>query len=158
MRSLVAGAAVASSMLAAPAVAQPPAYGPAITLAQARSVAEAAEAEARRNNWNVVIAIVDPGGHLVLLHRLDDTQWASVQVAERKAHSAVGFRRPTQALEDALNGPGGMRILALDGATPLQGGLPLLVDGRIVGAIGISGVTGEQDSQIAKAGVSALAK
>jgi glc operon protein GlcG len=158
MRSLVAYAAVACSLLAAPAVAQPPAYGPAITLAQARSVADAAEAEARRNSWNVVVAIVDPGGHLVLLHRLDDTQWASVQVAQRKAYTAVGFRRPSQALEDALNSPGGMRILALEGATPLQGGLPLLVDGKIVGAIGVSGVTGEQDTQIAKAGASALAR
>jgi glc operon protein GlcG len=155
---LIACVAVVSSLLTSPASAQVPSYGPHVTLAQARSVAEAAEAEARRNAWNVVIAVVDTGGHLVLLHRLDDTQFASVRIAQQKAVSAAGFRRPTQALEEALSSPGGTRILALEGATPARGGVPLVVDGRIVGAIGVSGVTGEQDVQIAEAGASALRK
>ncbi len=148
--------ALASLPLAARA--QAPSYGPSITLEQARRVADAAAAEALQNKWNVVIAIVDTGGHLVLLHRLDDTQFASVRIAQQKAHSAVAFRRPTLALEEALGGPGGMRLLALEGAVPAQGGLPLVVDGRIVGAIGVSGVTGAQDTQIATAGTAVLTK
>ena len=135
----------------------PPAYGPPITLEQATKVLASAEAEAKKNSWPVAIVVLDSGGHIVALHRLDNTQFGSVEVARQKAWSAVAFRRPTKAFQDALaGGPGGARILALEGATPIEGGLPLTVDGKIVGAVGVSGVTGEQDSMIAAAGVAGL--
>lgn len=137
--------------------APPAPYGPAIKLEQARKVMAVAEAEARKNNWNVVIAIVDPGGHLVLLQRLDDTQFGSVEVARQKAWTAAAFRRPTKVFQDAIAAGGeGLRMLKLEGASPLEGGLPIIVDGKIIGAIGVSGVTSQQDAQIAKAGVDAL--
>lgn len=132
-------------------------YGAPITLDQAKKVLAGAEAEARKNNWNVVVAILDSGGHLVLLQRLDNTQFASIEVAQRKAYSAVAFRRPTKVFQDALAAGGeGLRLLKLEGATPVEGGLPIVVDGKIVGAIGVSGVTSQQDNQIAKAGADAL--
>jgi glc operon protein GlcG len=134
-------------------------YGAPITLEQAKKTAAAAEAEARKNNWAVVIAILDSGGHLVFLQRLDNTQFASVEIAQQKAFSAVAFRRPTKVFQDNLAGGGeGFRILRLEGATPVEGGLPIIVDGKIIGAIGVSGVTSQQDNQIAKAGADALAK
>jgi glc operon protein GlcG len=134
----------------------PPAYGPAITLEQALKVMAGAEAEAKKNNWPMAIAILDSGGYIVALHRLDNTQFAGVEVARQKAWSAVGFRRPTKAFQDVLaSGGAGLRILALEGATPVDGGLPLLIDGKIVGTIGVSGGTAEQDGQVAAAGVAA---
>jgi uncharacterized protein GlcG (DUF336 family) len=135
----------------------PPAYGPAITLEQALKVMAGAEAEAKKNNWPVAIVILDAGGNIVAVHRLDNTQFGSIEIARQKAWSAVAFRRPTKAFQDGLAAGGaGLRILALEGASPVEGGLPLLMDGKIVGSVGVSGVTGEQDSQIAAAGVAAL--
>lgn len=139
------------------ALAQPAPYGAPINIEQARKAMDAAEAEARKNNWQVVIAIVDNGGHLVMLHRLD-AQNASVDIATGKAKTAVNFRRPTKALEDSLAAGGSaLRLLALRDTTPLQGGLPIVVDGKIIGAIGVSGVTAPQDEVVAKAGVDTLA-
>ena len=137
----------------------PPPYGPAITLDQAKKVLAGAEAEAKKNSWNVVISIVDPGGQLVAMSRLDNTQFGSIEVAREKAYSAVAFRRPTKAFQDAV-GQGGenLRILRLSGASPLEGGIPIVVDGKIVGAVGVSGVTSQQDAQIARAGIEALTK
>ena len=133
------------------------AYGAPINLEQAKKVLAGAEAEARKNSWNVVIAILDSGGHLVLLQRLDNTQFASIEVAQQKAYSAVAFRRPTKVFQDGVAAGGeGLRILKLAGATPVEGGLPLILDGKVVGAIGVSGVTSQQDNQIAKAGSDAL--
>jgi uncharacterized protein GlcG (DUF336 family) len=135
----------------------PPPYGPAITFDQAQKVMAGAQAEAKKNNWNVVIAIVDSGGHLVSLQRLDNTQYGSIDVAKGKATTAVSFRRPTKALEDVIAGGGvGLRILKLEGATPLEGGIPIVVDGKIIGGIGVSGVTSAQDAQIARAGADTL--
>jgi glc operon protein GlcG len=132
-------------------------YGLSITLEQARRAGAAAEAEARRQNWNVVIAIVDAGGHLVWLERRDQTQLGSLEVARRKAWTAVMFRRSTKQFEETLaGGGGGLRVLAVDGVLPIEGGLPLVVDGRIVGAIGVSGVQPQQDGQVAQAGVDAV--
>jgi uncharacterized protein GlcG (DUF336 family) len=132
-------------------------YGSAITLEAARKVVAGAEAKAKKEGWNVVIAVVDTGGHLVLLERLDNTQFGSVEVARQKAWSAAAFRRPTKAFQDVVAAGGdGLRILKLEGAVPLEGGVPLVVDGKIVGAIGVSGVTSQQDGQIAQAGVEAL--
>ena len=137
----------------------PPPYGSSITLDQAKKVLAGAEAEAKKNNWNVVISVVDPGGQLVTMSRLDNTQFGSIEVAREKAYSAVAFRRPTKAFQDAV-GQGGenLRILRLSGASPLEGGIPIVVDGKIVGGIGVSGVTSAQDAQIARAGIEALAK
>jgi len=136
-----------------------PSYGPAITLEQAKKVLAAAETEARKNDWNVVVAIVDTGGNLVVLQRMDDTQIASVTVAQQKAWSAAGYRRSTKTFEEAVAaGPAGARTLALHGAMPVEGGLPIVVNGKIIGAIGVSGVTSQQDGQIANAGLGALAQ
>lgn len=143
---------------AAPAAAPLP-YGMPIAMDAARKAMAAAEQEATKNNWNVVIAIVDSGGHLVMLHRLDGTQIASVRIAEGKARTALEFRRPTKALEDAVAGGGaGLRLLALEGITPLEGGVLIQTGGRIVGAIGVSGVTSAQDAQIARAGAEAAVR
>ena len=128
----------------------------ALTLEAAKNVATAAEAEARKNSWNVVIAIVDDGGHLVYLQRMDGTQIGSIEVAIKKAQTAMYFKRPTKMFEDAVAG-GRQVILALPGALPIEGGVPITVAGQIVGSVGVSGVTAQQDGQIAKAGVDALA-
>jgi glc operon protein GlcG len=116
----------------------------------------AAEAEAIRNNWSMAIAILDSTGHMVMLHKLDNTQYGSILVAEDKARSAVDFRRPTKVFEDLVAQGGlGMRTLALRGGSPLEGGLPIIVDGKVIGAIGVSGATAVQDGQVAKAGAAA---
>jgi len=138
---------------------QPVPYGPAITLERAKAVMAGAEAEAQRNNWPVVIAIVDPGGNLVMLQRLDNAQFGSVEVARQKAWSAAAFRRPTKVFQDAVAGGGAnLRILRLEGASPLEGGIPLVANGQIIGAIGVSGVTSEQDARIAQAGADSLSQ
>lgn len=139
--------------------AQTMSYGTPITADVAKKVAAPAIAEARRNNWNMAIAIVDPSGDLVYFERMDDTQVGSVDVALSKARSAARFKRPTKAFQDALAAGGeGLRILALQGAVPVDGGVPLVSGGKIVGAIGVSGGTSAQDGQVAAAGVAALGK
>jgi len=127
-----------------------------LTLADAKRIADAAEAEAARQNWNVAIAVLDDGGHLLLLHRMDGTQIGSVAVAQEKARTAVLFKRPSKAFEEAVLG-GRSVLLALPGATPIEGGLPLIHQGEVVGAIGVSGVLSSQDGVVALAGCSALA-
>ena len=128
---------------------------PILTLAQAKRIAAAAEAEAHRNEWRVTIAIVDDGGHLLYLQRGHDTQFGSAETAIQKAHAAVAFQRPTKASEDAVLS-GRLIHLALPGVIPAEGGIPLEIDGTIVGGLGISGVRSFQDGQIAAAGVTAL--
>ena len=134
-------------------------YGTPISLEQAKKVIAGAEAEAKRNNWYMVIAVLDSGGHLVMLERMHGTQLGSIEAAKDKAYSAVLYRRPTKVFQD-LVGQGGpnLRLLRLSGASPLEGGIPILVDGKIVGAVGVSGATSEQDAQVAKAGAEALTK
>jgi glc operon protein GlcG len=134
-----------------------PATRQVLTLDIAKQVAAAAAAEAAANKWTVVIAILDEGGNLMYLERADDTQIGSIQVAQDKARSAVAFKRPTKVFEDAVAG-GRTAIIKLPGAMPVEGGLPLMLNGRVAGAIGVSGVTSQQDGQIAKAGADALAK
>ncbi len=121
-----------------------------LNLDGARKIAAAAEAEAKKNNWNVVIAIVDDGGNLLYLQRMDGTQTGSIQVAIEKARTAQAFKRPTKALEDAVMG--GRNVILALGVLPIEGGLPVKVGDQVVGAIGVSGVTAPQDGQIAKAG------
>ncbi len=127
-----------------------------LSLDVARQVAAAAEKHARENQWNVCIAIVDDGGHLVYFQRMDGTQTGSVVVSQRKAQTAIAFKRPTKVFEEGVAG-GRTALVALPGAVPLEGGIPLTVDGQMIGAIGISGVTAQQDGMIAQAGVDALA-
>ncbi|MEO8626518.1 MAG: heme-binding protein [Betaproteobacteria bacterium] len=125
-----------------------------LTLEAAKKLAAAAEAEATKNKWTVVITIVDEGGHPIYLQRIDGTQTGSIDVALRKATTAVGFKRSTKVFEDAIAG-GRNAIIAL-GALPLEGGLPLIVGGQVIGAIGVSGASSQQDGQVAKAGADAL--
>ncbi len=129
----------------------------AMTLEAARQIAAAAEAEARKNNWNVVITVLDDGGNIVYLQRMDETQIGSVDVAIAKAASSIKFKRPTKVFEDAVKG-GRHAILKLPGALPVEGGLPLTHEGKIIGAIGVSGVQSFEDAQIAKAGADACTK
>jgi glc operon protein GlcG len=130
---------------------------PILTLEKAKRIAAAAEAEALRNEWKVVIAVVDDGGHLLYLQRSHDTQFGSVETAICKAHAATAFQRPTKISEDAVMN-GRLIHLALPGVIPAEGGVPLMLDGIIVGGLGISGVRSPQDGQIAAAGVAALTK
>jgi glc operon protein GlcG len=135
----------------------PPPYGPPINIENAKKVMTAAEAEAAKNNWSVVITIIDSGGNTVMLHRGDDVQLSSLDLAQGKAQTALRFKRPSKVLDDAISGGGaGLRFLALKDIVPLEGGLPLVLDGKIVGAIGVSGVLSAQDTQTARAGVDAL--
>ena len=127
----------------------------ALTLAAVKKIAAAAEAEAAKNNWRVVIAIVDDGGHLIYLQRIDETQTGSIDVAIQKARGAVAYKRPTKAFEEAVAG-GRNVVLTLPHSMPIEGGLPLVIDGKVIGGIGVSGVTAQQDGMIAKAGVDAL--
>lgn len=151
---LAAGLLCASFM--AGAQTAPLAYGPPISLEQAKKAMAAAEAEATKNNWPVAISIVDSSGYVVMMQRLPNTQIASIEIAHGKATSANNFRRPTKALEDAVAGGGnGLRLLALKNVTPLEGGELILQDGKIIGAIGVSGVMSSQDAQVARAGVAA---
>lgn len=128
----------------------------ALTLDVAKQLAAAAESEAKRNNWNVVIVILDDGGNLIYLQRMDETQIGSIDVAIAKAQSAVKFKRPTKAFEDALATR--TAILKLPGAIPVEGGVPFMIDGKVLGAVGVSGVQSNQDGIIAQAAVSALHK
>ncbi len=126
---------------------------PYLTASDAERITAAAEAKATAEGWNVVIAILDDGGHLLSLKRMDGVQIGSIDVAQAKAKSAVFFKRPTKVFEEAMKGEGGSRIATLPHAVGVEGGLPIFIDGIIVGAIGISGVTSAQDGIIAEAGV-----
>lgn len=128
----------------------------ALTLDDARAVVAAARAKALENNWNVVIAVLDEGGYLMALERMDRTQLGSIQVAQDKARTAYLFRRPSKKLEDVI-AAGRLVMLNLPGATPIEGGLPLMFQGELIGAIGVSGVQSSQDGIIAEAGAALAA-
>jgi glc operon protein GlcG len=153
---------VAFIVLAGPAFAQQPStppYGPAITLDDAKRAMAAAELEATKNSLQVAITILDSGGNMIMFHRVDNAQLSATTVSEGKARTALEFKRPSKALDDAIAAGGaGMRLLALKDITPLEGGIPVIVDGKIVGAIGVSGALSSQDAQVAKAGADALAR
>ena len=161
MRTLktLIGACILALLAAVPARAQtpPPPYGPPIGIEGARAVMAAAESEAAKNNWSVVISIIDSGGNLVMLHRHNDVQLSSIEISQGKAKTALMFKRPSKVLDDAISSGGaGLRFLALKDIVPLEGGLPIVADGKIVGAIGVSGVLSSQDSQVARAGADGL--
>jgi len=142
-----------------PAAPPPPtAYGPSISFTMAKKVMAAAEAEAVKNNWNMVITILDTAGRPVMMARMDNSLLASIGVSEGKARTAVGFRRPSKAIDDAIAGGGGaLRFLSISGeGVFIQGGLPVVIDGKVVGAIGVSGGASPQDEQVAQAGLDGL--
>ena len=156
-----AGPPASAQQPSAPATAAPPQppYGPPITLDQAKRVMAAAELEAAKNSWIVAITILDSGGNMVKFHKADNAQLSAITTSAGKARTALEFKLPSKALDDAIAAGGaGMRLLALKDITPLQGGLLILVDGKIAGAIGVSGALSAQDDQIAKAGADVLAK
>jgi len=144
-------------VLAGALAQMPNPYGLSISLENAKKAAIPALAEAAKNNWAMAVAIVDPAGNLVYYEKMDNTQLGSANVAIDKARSAALFKRPTKAFQDALAAGGeGLRILRIQGATPVEGGIPLVSDGKIVGAIGVSGATSAQDGQCAKAAADAF--
>ena len=162
MRSKTFALVVAAAILCGPPVSaqqqQPSPYGAPIELETAKKMMAAAEVEAVRNNWQVAIAIIDSGGHLVMMQKLDNTQLVSIRVAEAKAKTALGFRLPTKLLEDAVAAGGaGSRLLAVEGIAPFEGGFPIILDGKIIGAIGVAGVLSAQDAQVARAGLATVA-
>lgn len=143
---------VAAAMLACVASAQDrrPDYGPSVTITQAKKLAAGILAECSKNGWNVAVAIVDTHGSLVYFERMENTQYASMDIAIGKARSAATYRRPTRAFTEAINK--GPATATLPGTFASPGGLPIMVDGKVIGASGVSGVTGDQDEQCAKAG------
>lgn len=140
-----------------PMPAPPPAlpHGTPITLEQAKLVAAAAHAEAHKNNWAMAIAIAEPSGALVYFEKMDNTQYGSIKIAQAKAQTAAQFRRPTKMFTEALEG-GHLFFLSFEGLSAAPGGLPLVSDGKLIGAIGVSGGSGQQDDIVAKAGADAL--
>ncbi len=152
-------AAAAHAEMAAPttpAAAPPPTYGqPGVTLEQAQAAAAAAVAEAKKNGWLMAVAVVSNSGFLVSFSKMDQTQFASVQIAMDKAKAAAQFRRPTKVFEDRANG-GGPSVLSLHGVVASEGGVPLMRDGKVIGAIGCSGGTSQQDGLACKAGVDTI--
>lgn len=131
-------------------------YGAPVTLGQARVALDAAVAEARRHDWKLNVAVVDAGGNLVAFERMDGAQTASIAISEHKARAAAGFRRPTRVFEDNVQLKGMVYSLSLDGAIASRGGIPLVLEGKLVGAIGCSGGTGSQDEVVCTAGAAAL--
>ncbi len=156
--TLTVSCALLLGLTASGALAQMPnPYGAPIGLESAKKAAAGAVAEARKNNWTMAVAITDGGGDLIYLEKMDGTQTGSISVAIGKARSAAMFKRPSKVFQDAVAGGGaGLRILGLEGAVPVEGGLPLVMDGKIVGAIGLSGGTSDQDGVAAKAGADAV--
>jgi len=156
----LSAAAYAQQPPAAPPAATPPApppYGAEISLDMAKKAIAAAEAEAKKNNWFMNIAVVGPSGALVHFSRMDNAQYASIVISQHKARTAATFRRPTKAFQDGLAAnPANIYLLTLDDVIASEGGIPIVVDGKIIGAIGCSGGTGQQDGQSCQAGVNAL--
>jgi glc operon protein GlcG len=151
-------AAVTSAIaLAAAAQQAPMMYGAPVNLETARKAAAAARAEATKKSWIMAIAVTDPAGNLVLFEKMDGTQTGSINIAIGKARSAAQFKRPTKVFQDLLaKGDNFTYLLGLEGAVPVQGGIPIVVNNQIVGAIGVSGGTGDQDTEVAVAGLAAL--
>ncbi len=156
MRARLIPAALAIASITAPAaLGAQLADATALTREAARNAVAAAEAEARRNSWRVSIAVVDAAGELVAFQRMDDAPLTSVQIAQGKARTAARFRRPTRALDSSLTA-GRTALLAFEGVIPVEGGVPIVVGGRVVGGVGVSGVTSQQDAQCAQAGAAAV--
>lgn len=157
--NVLKGIAIACAILfvaAAPGSAQTPPYGGAITLEQAKKAVAAAEAEALKNNWSVAIAVVDGTGHLIMMQRMDNSSYGSIGNATGKAKTAYEFRLPTKNFNERLNAGTATHLLMIEGALFIEGGIPIVIGGKIAGAIGVSGATTAQDAQVAKAGADAI--
>jgi glc operon protein GlcG len=152
------------AMLGLPAMAQAPLapppqipYGVSVSTESAKNVAAISITEAQKNNWKMAIAIVDTGGYLVYFERMQDTQTGSVDLAIEKARTAALFRRPTKLFQDSVAAGGeGLRLLRLTGAIPIDGGVPIITDGKVIGAVGVSGGSGDEDGLVAKSGSAAV--
>ena len=156
MRTRLLPAALAAASLGVPALLRAQlADARVLTLEAARNALAAAETEAGRNGWRVSVAVVDAAGELVAFHRMDDAMPTSAQIAQGKARTAARWRRPTRALDSTLTA-GRTAILAFEGTVPVEGGVPIVVNGRVVGGVGVSGVTSQQDAQCARAGAAAV--
>lgn len=159
MRKLVlTSVALCAAIAAAPAFAQaPPAYGETINIETAKKAAAAAVEESKKNNWGMCVAITGPSGDLVYFERMDACQYASIAISQHKARTAATFRRPTKVFEDRVaSGPAGIAVITLDGVIASEGGIPIVIGGKIVGAMGCSGGTGQQDGMACQAGVNAV--
>jgi glc operon protein GlcG len=152
------------AMLGLPAMAQAPLapppqipYGVSVSTESAKNVAAISITEAQKNNWKMAIAIVDTGGYLIYFERMQDTQTGSVDLAIEKARTAALFRRPTKLFQDSVAAGGeGLRLLRLTGAIPIDGGVPIIIDGKVIGAVGVSGGSGDEDGLVAKSGSAAV--
>ena len=151
----VLAVALGAFALAAAAQDRRPGYGPQLTTATAKKIAAGTLAECAKNSWNVAVAVVDTHGSLVYFERMDDTQYASMDIAIGKAKAAATYRRPTRAFADVIN-KGGPATATLPGVFASPGGVPVFVDGKVTGAVGVSGVTGDQDEQCAMAGIKSM--
>jgi uncharacterized protein GlcG (DUF336 family) len=152
MRIVLVAAALAALTVGASAQDKRPDYGTAVNAAGAKKIAAGAVAECQKNGWNVAVAVVDNHGFLVYFERMDNTQTASMDIAVGKARAAATYRRPTRVFMEAIN-KGGPATATLPGVFASPGGVPIMVDGKVTGAVGVSGVTGDQDEQCAKAGL-----
>jgi uncharacterized protein GlcG (DUF336 family) len=152
---LLAGTALTALSTAAVAQDRRPSYGAPVNVTTAKKIAAAAIAECQKNGWNIAIAVVDPHGTLVYYEKMEDTQYASADIAIAKARAAATFRRPTRVFADAIN-KGSPATATLGGVVGSPGGVPLMVDGKVIGAVGASGVTGDQDEQCSSAGAKAM--
>jgi glc operon protein GlcG len=152
LKHAVLGITLAGFAAAAAAQDKRPDYGPSVTITQAKKIAAGVIAECTKNQWNVAVAIVDPHGFLVYFERMENTQYASMDIAIGKAKAAATYRRPTRVFMDVIN-KGGPATATLPGVFASPGGVPIMVDGKVTGAVGVSGVTGDQDEQCAKAGL-----
>ena len=155
MISRALGIATLTALAATASAQQRPEYGTSVTTDQAKKIAAAVVAECLSNKWNVAVAVVDTAGNLVYFERIENTQTASMDIAIMKARAAATYRRPTRAFVDAI-AKGGPAIMTLPGVVASPGGLPIMVDGKVTGGVGVSGVTGDQDEQCSKAGLSAM--
>jgi glc operon protein GlcG len=152
MRTLLVAAALAALTVGASAQDKRPDYGTAVNAAGAKKIAAGVVAECQKNGWNVAVAVVDNHGFLVYFERMDNTQTASMDIAVGKAKAAATYRRPTRVFMEVIN-KGGPATATLPGVFASPGGVPIMVDGKVTGAVGVSGVTGDQDEQCAKAGL-----
>ena len=155
LRKIMLSSSIALVASVATAQDQRPGYGPAVTVTQAKKIAAGVVAECAKNNWNVAVAIVDPHGTLVYYEKMEDTQYASADIAIGKAKAAATYRRPTRVFAEVIN-KGGPATATLPGVFASPGGVPIFVGGKVTGAVGVSGVTGDQDEQCSKAGISGM--
>ena len=153
LNRIVLGLSLAVFATAAAAQDRRPGYGPTVNLAAAKKIAAGTIAECQKNSWNVAVAVVDTHGFLVYFERMEDTQYASNDIAIGKARAAATYRRPTRVFMEVINKA--PATATLPGVFASPGGVPIFVDGKVTGAVGVSGVTGDQDEQCAKAGISA---